>query len=380
MSTTPTVATFDGEAPAGTVNFGLGQPSADLLPLDLVADAAAAFFRSGEPKELNYGVLAGDARFLDSLAGFLAAGYATDVLPEQLMVTPGASQGLDLATMILSRPGDTIFVEEPSFFLAFQIFRDHQLEIVGIPTDDDGLDTNALREALKIHSPTLLYTIPSFHNPGGTCTTAERRREIVELAAEHDFLVIADEVYQLLDYYDAAPPAYGTMVESGRVASLGSFSKILAPGMRLGWIQTCADIRNRLLSAGHINSGGSLNHISSLIVRQAIDSGSLDAHIDHLRNAYRSRLKTMNEALHEHFDGIANWHTPAGGYFMWIRFDDSIDTTPLKSAAAAAETGFQPGTVFSTRDNLRNCLRLSFAHYREDDIAKGIARLRTLFD
>ena len=133
------VATFDGEAPPGTVNFGLGQPSADLLPLELVGEAAASFFSTAQSKELNYGVLAGDARFLESLAGFVSAGYGATAKPDELIVTAGSSQGLDLATMLLSKPGDTIFVEEPSFFLAFQIFRDHHLNIVGIPTDDDGI-------------------------------------------------------------------------------------------------------------------------------------------------------------------------------------------------------------------------------------------------
>jgi len=216
--------TFDGAPPEGTINFGIGQPSADLLPVDLVRQASQSFFDTAQPLELNYGVTQGDERFLDSLAAFLTEGYSSNASPDELFVTAGSSQGLDLASLVFSKPGDTVFVEEPSYFLAFQIFRDHGLNIVGIPVDDDGLCIDALRRELKSHSPAFLYTISSYHNPGGQCTSEARRRQIVELAVEHDFLIIADEVYELLPDYDVPPPAYGTMTVGRKAASLGSFS------------------------------------------------------------------------------------------------------------------------------------------------------------
>jgi 2-aminoadipate transaminase len=373
------VVTFDGAPPPGTINLGIGQPSADLLPVDLVRRASESFFKDAQPFELNYGVLQGDERFLNSLAGFLTAGYGKDVASDELFVTGGSSQGLDLVSMVFAKPGDTVFVEEPSYFLAFQIFRDHGLNIVGIPVDDDGLCIDALQRELGIHKPAFLYTIPSYHNPGGQCTTEARRHRIVELAKEHDFLVVADEVYQLLNYNGAPPPAYGTMVDTGRVLSLGSFSKILAPGLRLGWIQSSASLRSKAMAGGFINSGGSVNHISSLIVRQAIDNGSLDAHLQNLREVYRGRLASMDSALSEHFGDIAEWTRPDGGYFFWVRFDEAIDTTPLRKKARALQTGFQAGATFSTKDQLKNCIRLCFAHYHDDDIREGIARLRALF-
>lgn len=371
--------TFDGAAPAGTINFGIGQPSADLLSVELVREASHSFFEGAQPLELNYGVVQGDQRFLTSLAGFLTEGYRSTATADELFVTGGNSQALDLVSTVFANSGDTVFVEEPSYFLAFQIFRDHGLKIVGIPMDDDGLCVDALTEQLKVHSPAFLYTIPSYHNPSGQCTTEVRRQEIVELAKQHEFLIVADEVYQLLAYYDMPPPAYGTMTDSDRVLSLGSFSKILAPAMRLGWIQTSSRLRGKLSAGGFINSGGSINHISSLIVRQAIDSGSLGEHIKMLRQTYRSRLEAMDEALHEYFDGIAEWTRPDGGYFFWLRFDGTVETEPLRQAARKYETGFQAGSVFSSVGVFGNCLRLSFAHYNEDDIREGITRLRSLF-
>jgi DNA-binding transcriptional MocR family regulator len=371
--------TFDGAAPPGTINFGIGQPSADLLPVALLRHASQSFFDNAQPLELNYGVLQGDERFLESLASFLTSGYGETVTSDELFVTGGSSQGLDLVSMIYASPGDTVFVEEPSYFLAFQIFRDHGLNIVGIPVDEDGLCVDTLQRELATHKPAFLYTIPSYHNPGGQCTNEVRRRQIVKLAEEHDFVIVADEVYQLLHYYDAPPPAYGTMSASKRVISLGSFSKLLAPGLRLGWIQTSAEMKSRLMAAGFVNSGGSINHISSHIVRQAIDNGSLASHLEHLRRAYRRRLEAMDGALHEHFDDIAEWIRPAGGYFFWLRFDDSIDTSPLRIRAPEFETGFQAGETFSTKGQLKNYVRLCFAHYAEEDIRKGVARMKRLF-
>lgn len=371
--------TFDGAAPAGTINFGIGQPSADLLPVDLVREASRQFFDGAQAIELNYGVLAGDERFLDSLATFLTNSYGAPTSSDELFVTGGNSQALDLVSVVFANPGDTVFVEEPSYFLAFQIFRDHGLNVVGVPVDEDGLCIDSLERELKTHKPAFLYTIPSYHNPGGQCTTEERRRRVVELAEKHDFLIVADEVYQLLNYYDAPPPAYGTMTDSQRVLSLGSFSKILAPGLRLGWIQTSLNLREKLKSHGFVNSGGSINHIGSLIVRKAIDSGALDSHLKGLRQSYRSRVEAMDEALHEHFDGIAKWTRPDGGYFFWLEFDATVDTVPLRKKARELKAGFQSGAVFSSRGDLNHCLRLSFAHYKEDDIREGIARLRPLF-
>jgi 2-aminoadipate transaminase len=374
------IVTFDGAPPPGTINLGIGQPSADLLPVELLRTASAAFFDNAQAIELNYGVMQGDQRFLTSLAGFLSAGYGATTNADNLFVTGGNSQAIDFVSTVFANPGDTVFVEEPSYFLAYQIFRDHGLNIVGIPIDDDGLCVDVLEKELSSVKPAFVYTIPSYHNPGGQCTTAARRQQLVALAEKHDFHIVADEVYQLLHYFDPPPPAYGTMIASDHVLSLGSFSKILAPAIRLGWIQTSTALRQKILSNGFVNSGGSINHLGSHVVRQAIDLGLLYPHIEKLRRTYRTRVEAMDEALHTHFDGLAEWYRPNGGYFFWLRFDESVDTTPLRQQARDREVGFQAGTIFSSKGQLKNCLRLSFAHYDEEDIREGIARIRSLVD
>ena len=173
------------------INFGVGQPSADLLPMDLHREASEAFFSEAVPLELNYGERQGDARFLEILAAFLEPHYGSPVDRESLFLTGGNSQALDLACSVFARAGDTVFVEEPSYFLAFQIIRDRGCRIRGIPVDEHGLRVDALEDALQEDKPALLYTIPSYHNPGGQCLSLERRQRVADLSREYGFVVAA---------------------------------------------------------------------------------------------------------------------------------------------------------------------------------------------
>ena len=170
------------------------------------------------------------------------------------------------------------------------------------------------------------------------------------------------------------------MIESDTVLSLGSFSKILAPGLRLGWIQTSPVLRDRLIENGFVVSGGSINHYSSHIVRHVIDLGLQHAHVEQLKREYRKRVEAMQDSLQAHFGDLATWQRPDGGYFFWLRFGDDVDTGSFRVRAAELQTGFQPGSKFSSDGGLSNFLRLSFAHYGEDDIREGVARMRPLFD
>lgn len=376
------VVTFDGAPLPGHINFGVGQPSPELLPVELVQKASEAFFKNAHPLNLNYGVREGDEGFRASLAEFLTRQYGTETDPGSLFVSAGNSQGLDFVCTQFTQAGDTVFVEEPSYFLAFQIFRDHGLNIVGIPTDTGGMRIDALEAELKKTKPALVYTIPSYQNPGGQCMSADRRRRLVTLSQEHGFLIAADEVYQLLSYYDAPPVAFGSLAaelgDENTILSLGSFSKILAPGLRLGWIQTSKELLNRMLASGALNSGGCFNHLTAQLVREAIDLGLQDEHLERLRRTYRGRVEAMDASLRQSVGGLARWDRPEGGYFFWLELPEWVDTRKLRKRAGDYKTGFQPGSLFSSSGAFENCLRLSFAHYGEDDIREGISRLAAL--
>lgn len=368
-------ATFDSNPPPGCINFGIGQPSGDLTPPALFHEMSERFFAGASAADFNYGDPRGDPQFIASLAAFVERAYGRAVEPANLFLTGGNSQALDLVCERFTRPGDTVFVEEPCYFLAYQILLDHELKLVPIPVDADGMRMDAFEEALRRDHPRLAYTIPSFSNPTGATLSRERRERLADLSREHDFVVAADEVYQLLAYDGEVPPAMGTLIDRGNVISMGTFSKILAPAFRCGWIQASAEFTGRLVDSGWVTSGGAINQMASLVVRQAIDSGALERHIGFLRRAYGARRDAMQRALLEHCSGIARWTCPRGGYFFWLELSEGVETAPLKPGALAAGTGFQPGPVFSGPGGFRNCLRLSFAYYNEADITEGVARL-----
>jgi DNA-binding transcriptional MocR family regulator len=168
------------------------------------------------------------------------------------------------------------------------------------------------------------------------------------------------------------------MTAQGNVLSLGSFSKILAPGLRLGWIQTSNELMEKILESGWVNSGGAINHIASHLVRHAIDSGRQEKHLEFVKEAYRNRLLAMDESLREHVAEHAQWTRPDGGYFFWLKLAEHRDAMEIRGRASEFEVGFQPGELFSATGALKNYIRLSFAHYGEDDIRDGIERLGKL--
>jgi len=368
-------STLGSGPPPDIIDFAKGHPSEDLLPVDLLRTAADGYFDSALPEDLNYGKRQGDPRFLETLAEFLSRGYGATATADGLFVTAGNSQALDLACTQFTDYGDTIFVEEPTYSRTYRIFSDHGLNLVGIPLYEGGIDLDVLETELARARPKFVYTIPTCHNPGGQTLSASGRRRLIELSQEHDFLIVADEVYHFLSYFAKSPAAFGSMADGDTVLSLGSFSKILAPGLRLGWIQSSPRLTDRLLENGALCSGGSLNHFTSLVVGHAIEMGLLEAHILRLCDAYRHRLETMDAALHEHLNERASWRRPDGGYFFWLQLAGVLHAADLLPKAEQRGVHFDPGEDFSCCGGLRDHLRLSFARYDDAVIREGIARL-----
>ncbi len=359
--------------PPGMIDLGLGDPSFDLLPLDRLRRAAADCFARRDPAFLQYGLEQGNAYFRAALADFLSRGYGFPVDPDSLFVTSGASAGLDLLCTLFTRPGDLIFVEEPTYFLVLRIFADHGLNILSLETDSDGLVVEALEERLKEARPRLVYVIPTFQNPSGRTLSAERRARLADLAAEYDFLLVADEVYHFLGYHRLPPRPLAAYAGNGRVVSLNSFSKIFAPGLRLGWLQAEAGLIRRLVGCGLLDSGGGMNPFASAVVREVIEGGGLAANIEELRAVYRQRLAFMDAALRRLLPA-AEYTPPEGGFFFWARLP-GVDAVALRQQARARQVDIRPGALFSGRGGLGDYLRLSFSFYAEPEIEAGLRRL-----
>lgn len=357
------------------IDLGVGNPAPELLPLDMLRQAAAHALAQGDAAPLQYGYEAGDIRFRTALAAFLAAQHGQPVDPGQLFVSNGVSQALDLICTRHTQPGDVVFVEEPTYFLALRIFADHRLRVVGLPLDEDGLRIGALEEALTRHRPALLYTIPTHQNPSGATLSLDRRRRLVELSQEHGFTVLADEVYHCLSYGAPPPPPLASFVDGGSVFSLGSFSKILAPGLRLGWVQGRADRLQRLAQSGMLDSGGGLNPFAAAVARSALELGLQQRHLERLRQVYAARMAALDAALHAELADQLAYRRPTGGFFIWARLTDGRDAEQLQEAIPAHGVGFRPGVRFSSQGGLHDWLRLCFAYYDEAQLAKGAARL-----
>ena len=365
--------------PPGTIDLGLGDPPFSLLPLDLLRRAAEIRFAEEDPAFLQYGAEQGDGRFRLALADFLSRGYEVPVEAGSLFVTNGVSNGLDLICSLFTQAGDVIFVEEPSYFLALRIFADHKLRVVSIDTDENGLVLEDLEAKLQQHRPKLLYLIPTFQNPSGHSLPQERRDRLVELCQQQDFVILADEVYHFLSYSGAPPRPFAARADLTNVISLGSFSKILAPGLRLGWVQANADTIERLAGCGLLDSGGGLNPFTSGIVCQVIESGGVEQNISKLREIYRARVELMDAALTRYLPG-ASYLVPGGGYFFWVRLAGGADSLELRQRARSSQVDFRPGALFSSRGGLGDFVRLCFIFHEPAEIEEGLRRLGACLD
>lgn len=364
----------------GMIDLGVGQPDFELLPIDLLRRAAAQRLADGDRGFLNYGYEQGDGYFRLALADFLQRHYRQPVAAESLMTTAGTSQALDLICTCFTRPGDIVFVEEPTYFLALRIFADRGLQVVSVPTDENGLQMDPLEALLAQRRPAFLYTIPTFHNPTGVTLPAGRRERLLALSRDYEFVVVADEVYQLLHYAKEPPQPLATFPGSKNVLSLGTFSKILAPGLRLGWIHTSPSLLAPLLESGLLASGGGLNPFTSALVQVVLAEGWLDRHLAKLQVTYGRRLAAMDAALKADLGDAVEFLTPGGGFFFWVKLPEELAATAFRGTARRYHVDFRPGTLFSGAGGCQPYLRLCFAFYDEADNGEGIQRLGNALD
>ncbi len=369
------------------IHLGIGQPSPFLLPIKELETAAARCLGRGEVFFLAYGEARGNQSFRQSLAEFLTGQYhqkgqsnqkgkgQNRVEQDQLLITNGVSQALDLVCTLFAKPGDTVLVEEPSYFLALKIFADHHLNLVSIPVDENGLVTEVLEEKLERESPAFLYTIPCYQNPSGVTLSVKRREELVRISAKNNLLVVADEVYHFLNYTDTPPLSLGYFEDQCPVISLGSFSKILAPGLRLGWIHTGSTLVKKIAGSGLLQSGGGFNPFTSEIVNGVIQAGGLAAHIKHLKQVYTHRAELLCRELRSSLPDTVSFQVPKGGYFVWLKFPHGIDTNGFRKKAQKQKVDFYPGSFFSPSQGLLSHMRLCFAFYGDDRLIEGVNRL-----
>ncbi len=361
------------------IDLGVGQPAFSLLPTQIIKQAADHRLSHDAAAYLQYGAEQGDGYFREALAQFLSDGYGFSVQPDRLFVSSGASQALDLICTLFVPPGSIVCVEEPSYFLALNILADHHLRVVSLPTDERGLIVDGLDERLAQLKPSMMYLIPTFQNPTGATLPQDRRERLVELSRQHDFLIVADEVYHFLNYAVTPPSSFGAYIDSGHVLALGSFSKILAPGLRLGWVLAETKLVQRMVLSGLLDSGGGLNPFTSGLVRSVLELDLQRPYLASLRATFQERIAAMTHALQTYAPTIT-FDVPQGGYFFWLRLPDGLDAETLLPLAHEHNVGYRAGIRFSSQGGLRDRARLSFAFYDTATLVEGVRRLGQAID
>lgn len=357
------------------ISFAGGVPNPETFPAEAIAEIAARVVREKRAIALQYGPTRGLPRLCEFIARLCTErGFACSA--DDVLTTTGSQQALSLVAHTLLDPGDTVMVELPTYIGGSASFFARSATLAGVAQDDEGIVPESLAEVAERTKAKLLYTIPNFQNPSGRLMTQERRARVLELAARYDFLVIEDDPYGELVYVDGADTtAMKSRDAEERVIYLGSFSKVLAPGLRCGWIVAAKPLLERMevcKQAADLCSG----MLDQSIVDELCAWGALRPQIDKVRAFYRGKRGVLIEALEQHFTGRATWTPADGGLFTFVTLnDESIDTAARVPDAVANGVAYIPGGPFFVDGSGRNTMRLTFAKEADDRIREGVSRL-----
>jgi 2-aminoadipate transaminase len=312
-----------------------------------------------------------------------AARYGPRLTADNILVTTGSQQALDLLGKVLVNPGDRILVESPTYMGALQAWNAYGAEYAAVPTDENGMLTPALEAALRA-GPKFIYVLPNFQNPTGVTLSLERRRRLIELADHYGVPIVEDDPYGQLRYagehlptvvsLDAELHDGGDAAYTGNVIYLSTFSKTLAPGLRVAWVAAPADVIRKLVQA---KQGADLHTatFNQMLAYEVARRGFLDRHVRMLREVYHERRDAMLAAMDAHFPPGVQWTRPDGGLFLWVTLPAGVDAAELLRTAIARRVAFIPGGAFHPCGGGENTLRLNFSYCAPDTIREGIARL-----
>lgn len=367
----------------GIISFAGGFPDAALFDVEGIAAAAQDALRTQPGAALQYGATEGYTPLREQLAAFMQAKGVTDLSPEQLIVTTGSQQALDLLGKTLISPGDKVIVEGPTFLATIQCFKLYGAELITAPIDGDGVQPDALEALIAEHRPKFVYLIPTFGNPSGATLSLERRLRVLEMAVRHQTLIVEDDPYGDLYFGDPPPPsllALSAQVPGSRdlLAHGGSLSKVLSPGLRVGWLIAPAELLAKATMCKQFSDA----HTSTFAQATAaayLTAGRLAPALARVRPVYARRAQVMGDALRQHVGDALHFVPPRGGLFVWARLTGAkgalTDGRVLAQQAIAQGVAFVPGSPFYATQPDHATLRLSFATVGEDKIQEGVARL-----
>jgi DNA-binding transcriptional MocR family regulator len=367
----------------GIISFAGGFPDSAMFDVAGISAASQAALQQEPGAALQYGATEGYQPLREQIAAFMAAKGARDLAPDQLVVTTGSQQALDLLGKTLISPGDKVIVEGPTFLATIQCFRLYGAELISAPIDGNGVKTDELEKLIAEHQPKFVYLIPTFGNPSGAMLSLERRRKVLELAVKCQTLIVEDDPYGDLYFGDAPPPSLLALtpeVPGSRdlVAHCGSLSKVLSPGLRVGWLIAPSELLAKATMCKQF-SDAHTSTFAQATAAQYLKAGRMPGTLAHVRAVYAERAQAMGDALRRELGAAVEFVQPQGGLFVWARLTGAngavADGNVLAKRAIDKGVAFVPGTPFFCANPDHATLRLSFATAGVDKIREGVARL-----
>jgi len=325
---------------------------------------------------LQYGSGVGSGQLRAQLSRFMAEAEIEADPESEILVLTGSQQAIDIISRLLIDPGDTIVVGSPTYLQALAAFRQYEPEFSLVSVDEDGMNMDGLELELKRlasegRTPKLLYAVPSFQNPTSTVLTRERRLRMLELAEEYDFLILEDNPYGYISFEGPMPTPIKALDKSGRVIYLSSFSKIVSPGLRIGWAAAPRELVTKMAVAkGYIDI--CTDGVSQYVAAELLKRGVVEKQTRKMIDIYRRKRDLMLEAMETSFPKEAEWNEPKGGLFLWVKMPEGVNTTELLMEAVRLGVGYIPGSNFFADPSITNYIRLNYSFPSEDDIVEGI--------
>ncbi|MDI3475583.1 MAG: 2-aminoadipate transaminase [Thermococcaceae archaeon] len=366
------------------ISLAGGLPAPETFPVEVIKEITKEVLSKHADKALQYGTTKGFTPLRLALARWMEKRYGIPMSKVEVMIVAGSQQALDLIGRVFIDPGDIVVVEAPTYLAALNAFKFYEPEFVSIPMDDDGMKVDLLEEKLKKLKAEgkrvkFVYTVSTFQNPAGVTMSLERRKHLIELASEYDFLIVEDNPYSELRYSGEPIPPIKHFDDEGRVIYLGTFSKIFAPGFRLGWVSAHPHfIRKMEIAKQAVDLCA--NPFGQVIAWKYVEDGHLDRHIPRVIEFYKPRRDAMLEALEEYMPEGVRWTKPDGGMFIWVTLPEGIDTKLMMEKAVAKGVAYVPGEAFFAHRDVKNTMRLNFTYVPEEKIREGVRRLAEVIE
>jgi 2-aminoadipate transaminase len=360
------------------ISFAGGLPADELFPIDAIREASERVFRQG-PQALQYGLTEGAVVLRERLAARMQANRGIESEADEILVTSGSQQAIDLYARALLDPGDVVLVENPTYLACLQVLGSYSARIIPVESDSNGMVPEDLAAKLKEHNPKFVYVVPTFSNPTGRVWSLERRQALLDLCREHEVLIFEDDPYGDLKFTDNKVPNIASLegkTEERIVAYTSTFSKTVAPGLRTGWIVADKQVI-RMMARAKQSADLHSSVLDQLILSEMLlpEVFDLDGHIRKLSAVYKERMETMASELQQEMWKDAKWNTPQGGMFFWVELPEGLDAQALLKVAVEKGVAFVPGMSFYAGEPNRNTMRLNYSFAQPSVIRTGMERL-----